>query len=169
MEEKESVDDFMIPKEAMDKLNDPELLRRYVEEGKTFQEILGYNDAAMDEFYRIARYLFEEQRFQEASDAFLFLTTLNPFIPDYWLGMGMCEQVNEEYKQALVAYSMVTMSEIEQPVAHYQSAACYHKLGDLDNALASLEKAIAQCGSEEEYAAIKEEAVRSRDLLMRRL
>ncbi len=163
--EMEDLEEFMIPKEAMEKLNDPELLRRYIEEGKTFQDILGYKQESMDKFYDVACNLYRNHRYKSASDAFLFLTTLNPYVPEYWLGQGMCEQVNEEYKQALVAYSMAILGDRDMPVAHYHSAACHNGLGDVHAALACLERTLLICGDKEQHAAIKVQAQRSKDLL----
>ncbi len=162
----EDLEEFMIPKEAFERLKDPDLMRQYVEEGRIFQEILGFADETMDKFYQVAHALFTHHRLKEASDAFLFLTTLNPFVPEYWLGLGMCEQLNEEYRQALVAYGMVVIADRHHAVAHYHSAACHNGMGDLDQAIFSLDKAIHAAGEDENFAEIKKLSVRARERLM---
>lgn len=156
---------FKIPQEHFDKLNDPNVLRRYVDEGKTFQEILEFDDAAMERFYQVARGLLDVQRHKDAADAFLFLTTLNPFVSAYWIGLGMCEQLQEEYKQALVAYAMAAISDRHSPVPLYYSAACHHALNDTDQALRSLEMAIEAAGEYDAYADMRERALSSQKIL----
>lgn len=164
----EELEEFIITPEIMQKLNDPDLLRRYVEEGKTFQEILGYSDEAMKRFYEVAHRLLAGQRYKEAGDGFVFLTTLNPYVPEYWLGLGMCEQLQQEYEQAIVAYAMVIIGNRHQPIAHYHTAACHHAMGDRDRALQALERCLEAAGEQEEFTQVRADAVRSRELLQSR-
>ncbi len=129
--DEEDVENFQIPREILDRLGDPLLLEKYVEEGRTFQDILGYSNEAMDRFYQIARSLLDSKKLKEASDAFLFLTTLNPHIPTYWLGLGMCEHLHEEYQRGLVAYGMASVSDREDPLPHYYSAVATMECGTM--------------------------------------
>lgn len=165
MDDMDNVDGFKIPQEHLDKLNDPDILRRYIDEGKTFQEILEFDDATMERFYQVARSLLEVHRHRDAADAFLFLTTLNPFVSAYWIGLGMCEQSQEEFKQALVAYAMASISDRHNPTPLYYSAACHYALNDIDQALRSLEIAIDEAGDHDAYAVIRERALASQKIL----
>lgn len=155
----------IIPKEHLEKLNDSETLRRYVEEGKTFQELLGIEEESMDSFYQKARSLLEAGRHRDAGDVFIFLTTLNPFVSAYWLGLGMCEQFEEEYKQALIAYSMASIGDRTNPTPLYYAAACHHACGDISRALTSLESAIEVADDHENYAEIKSRAQSAQSIL----
>lgn len=146
-----------IPDEALDKIHDPEFIRRQVVEGKSFQEILGYTEAAMEQFYTAGRNLFLRQEYKKAADAFIFLTTLNPYVHSYWLGLGMSEQLEGMYQGALLAYMMAILTDMENPIAHYHSATCYIALGDEKSAVASLESAIA-CAEKPEYSSLKLQA-----------
>lgn len=161
----EQPNDFLVPREAIEKLKDNELLRQYIEEGRSFQEILGYSDEVMQKYYEVASSLMHQHRYKEATDAFVFLTTLNPYCPEYWLGMGMCEQINQEYQQAIVAYSMVILSEHYQPLAYYHTAACHHALGDDAAAIKVLNKSISFSEGEPHYLEIYQQACRSKDIL----
>lgn len=167
--DKENLDEEMFPLDALSKLNDPELIRRCVEEGKNFQEIMGYSDAQMYEFYGIAYKLLECHRYTEATDAFRFLTMLNPFSSDYWLGMGVCEQVNENYTQAIVAYSMALIGGSQKPIAHYRAAACHRALGDTRAALLALDKAIEAATGQERFEDILSQALRTKERLLNSL
>ncbi len=157
----EELEDFQIPQEVLDQLSDPLLLQKYVDEGKTFQEILGYSDDMMGRFYQIARGLLDMKKLKEASDAFLFLTTLNPHVPTYWLGLGMCEHLHEEYQRSLVAYGMAIVSDREDPLPHYYSAACHFAMRNYETAKVALEIAIRICADREECLQVKEMSERS--------
>lgn len=144
--------EFAIPQEVVETLRDPEVIKQYVEEGKTFQEIIGYEDATMEKFYAAAYRLFERGEFRQAADAFIFLTTLNPYTHKYWLGLGMAEQSTEEFEAALVAYAMAVMIQVSNPIPHFHSATCYYRMGDKNSAAQSLDLAIEQAGDQAEYA-----------------
>ncbi len=138
----EYMEGFEIPKEAFEKLKDPDLVKRQVSEGRTFQEILEYTQEKMDKFYEIARNLFAVEEYEKASDAFIFLTTLNPYMHSYWLGLGMTEQLKGDYQGALLAYSMAILTELDSPLPHYHSASCYIALNDKASAMNSLKAAL---------------------------
>ena len=55
-----------IPEEALEQMRDPEVIKRQVAEGKSFQEILGYTDAAMEAFYTAGRNLFLKQEYKKS-------------------------------------------------------------------------------------------------------
>lgn len=152
------LEEFRIPKETLEKLKTPSYLQEEVEKGKSFQDIIGYTSETMDKFYGVAYNLFQQQKYEEASDAFIFLTTLNPRVHSYWLGLGMSEQLNHEYDNALMAYSMASLLDSQNPIPHYHSAACYHELKDSRSALASLEFAIQIAGDQSTYSNLKSAA-----------
>lgn len=151
----EHLEEFQIPKESLERLKDPLFLKKQVEEGKTMQEIIGFTSETMDKFYSAAYQLFQRQQYEESADAFVFLTTLNPRVHNYWLGLGMSEQLNEEYHSALIAYSMAVLTDNANPLPHYHSAACYHAVHDPEGALLSLEMAIQCAGDNPDHAFIK--------------
>lgn len=154
----EPLPEFQISKEALEKMKDPLHVKKQVEEGKTFQEILGYSIETMERFYEAAHSLFQKQQYEEAADAFVFLTTLNPKVHNYWLGLGMSEHMIEEYDSALMAYGMAIITNVENPLPHYHSASCYRALQDKNSALIALELAIRQAGDHRHYATIKNHA-----------
>lgn len=159
--------EYKIPEEAIEKLKDPEIIRRQIEEGKTFQEVLGYSVEAMEKFYQIAYNLFQQQEYQKAADAFVFLTTLNPYVHNYWLGLGMAEHLDGGYQGALLAYAMAILTDVENPVTHYHSATCYRALSDRQSALLSLEMAIRCAGDKPEHANLKEQALSAKAAMER--
>ncbi|MGA8163516.1 MAG: SycD/LcrH family type III secretion system chaperone [Waddliaceae bacterium] len=162
------MEEYKIPKEALENLKDPEVIRRQMEEGKTFQEIIGYTTEAMEKFYRIARKLFEQQEYRRSADAFIFMTTLNPMVHSYWLGLGMSEHLDGDYQGALLAYAMAILTNVENPIPHYHSASCYQALGDDESAMGSLEIVIRCAEGKEEHIGLKEQAVKIKEALKRK-
>lgn len=154
----EDMEEYRIPEEVIEKLRDPDIIRRQMKEGKTFQEILGYTPAMMEKFYQGAYNLFQMQEYQKAADAFVFLTTLNPYVHNYWLGLGMAEQLNGGYQGALLAYAMAILNDIGNPLPHYHSASCYRALQDNKSALQSLDMAIRCANAQEQFTALREQA-----------
>ncbi len=154
----EHFDEFRLSEEALERLKDPASLKKQIEEGKTFQEIFGFNVVSMEKFYQAACRLFEQQQYEEASDAFLFLTTLNPRVHNYWLGLGMSEQLNGEHDAALIAYNVAISTDTKDPLPHYHSAGCYDVLHDKERALSCIELALSRAGDHPEYAHIKQQA-----------
>lgn len=135
------IEKFEIPDEAVKRLSDPNLIQEQIRAGKTFQEIIGYTSDQMVEFYEGAYNLFHLQEYEKSADAFVFLTTLNPYVHNYWLGLGMSEQLNEHHHAALLAYSMAILTDTNTPIPHYHSAKCYIEIDEKDNAIRSLETA----------------------------
>lgn len=148
--------EFEIPEEVREKLQHPESFQQHIE-GKSFQEILEFSDEQMEVFYNQASNLYQHHHFQEAIQAFTFLTTLNPFVVNFWIGLGMAEQRIEEYGNALLAYAMAMMVDSKNPLPHYQTALCYRALMQPEDALGYLELALLHCKGEE-WAHVKERA-----------
>lgn len=122
-----------------------ELLTEQLMNGKMMHTILDLTDQEMGRLYGAAVSLMKDQQFERASDGFMFLTTLNPLIHEYWLGLGMAEQALKHYKDALSAYMMALLTDPDDPVTHYYSAKCFYEKNDINNAEAALKLAIKNC------------------------
>lgn len=154
----EHLEEFHIPQKGKDNLKDKAKLMQLISEGKNLQEILGYTNQTMEKFYGAACSLFKQELYEESSEAFVFLTTLNPFVYNYWLGLGMSEQLNEEFHGALMAYNMAISVDQENPIPHYHSASCYRAIHDLEKARQSLDLVLACAKDKQEYVHIRERA-----------
>lgn len=159
-------DEFHIPESGREILEDPVKLQQYVKSGRTIQEIIGFSQSTMNKFYSAACRLFEKQKYEEASDAFIFLTTMNPFVHCYWLGLGMSEHMVEEYSEALLAYNMAIVVDKTNPIPYYHASSCHRALKDLENALISLDHAIHAAGNKEVYLQIKNQALAARKSML---
>lgn len=160
MDDLEHMKEFRLADDVVEKLKDSEALRRDLAEGKSLQEIFGYGDVTMEKFYTAAYNLFQKQKYEEAAEAFFFLTTLNAAVYEYWLGLGMSDQLRGEEEAALMAYAMATVTRPDNPLPHYHAAHCHHRLGRTSEALSCLDYAINCSGEKEEHAALKTQAER---------
>jgi len=154
----DKMEEFHIPEDALKKLKNTEYLRKALNEGKSLKEIIGYSEEVMEKFYAAAYHLFQMKEYVKSADAFLFLTTLDPYVYNFWLGLGMSEQLKEEYESALIAYSMAILIDPHNPLPHFHSATCYQKTDNLQDMRASLELAIEYAGDLSEFIEIKKKS-----------
>lgn len=155
----ENLDEFKIPERARKLLQDPKQLQKEISEGKTWQDIMGFSESTMHKFYDAACRLYQRQEYDAASDAFTFLTTLNPCTYNYWLGLGMSEHLNQEYFCALIAYDMAAQVDPKNPLPDYHSASCHMNLHDHQNALVSLEMVLSKTENQDHFESLREQAL----------
>lgn len=158
---------FKLSKKAKKKLENLQLIKKELSEGKTGQEVLGIAESEMEELYQGAYLLFEHGKYLDAADAFLFLVTMNPLKYPYWLGLGMSLQLNGEFEGAVSAYEMASMAKIHDPVPYFYLAKCLFALHERESTLQALELAIENCDDSEEYAELKNQAIKAKKLLER--
>ncbi len=166
---KNKLDEFKGFKEFQNKLRRKKALKKDLSEGKTAQEILGFSNETMARFYRAAYHLFEDKRFADAANAFLFLTTLNPFNHDFWLGLGMATQLCKNFEIAIDAYEMAAICELDNPVSYFYLAKCLYAIHERENALHALDLALEYAQDKDEYAELKQQAQMARESLLRQV
>ena len=163
-----ALDEFKLSTKVKELLKDREKMKREIAKGKSLQDIIDLSDEAMGEFYKAAYKLFENRHFVNAADAFLFLVTINPNIPEYWIGLGMATQMCGDYETAVDAYEMAAMYEIENPVPYFYLAKCLFELHERDSTLQALDLAIEYAGDNEEYEDLKKQAIAAKKLLAKK-
>lgn len=160
-------DEFKLSKRIKDKLKDQEKLKEELANGKTIQEIIEFSDETMAEFYKAAHHLFDNRRFLDAANAFLFLVTLNPHVHEYWLGLGMSAQMCKEYEAAVDAYEMAAICEIESPVPYFYLAKCLFAMHERESTLQALDLAIEYAENNDQFEELKREAIKAREILLK--
>ncbi len=161
-----SLSNFFLSENVKKKLSDTSALKMALSSGKTVQDILEFSDETMAKFYQAAYHLFENKRDTEATNAFLFLATLNPYNHEYWLGLGMAAQRSGEYEAAIDAYEMAAILDIESPVPYFYLAKCLFAIHDRESSLQALDLAIEYAADREEFFDLKLQAVEARKLLI---
>lgn len=159
--------DFRLSSKAKEKLKNKKLLKKELEEGKTAQEIIGFSDEVMSKFYKAAYLLFEHKRYKDAGNAFLFLATLNPYNHDYWLGLGMSLQMDQDYEAAIDAYELSAICNMESPVPYFYLAKCLFAIHDRQSALQALDLAIETAGENVDYSELRSQAEAAKKLLLK--
>ncbi|MBA3722858.1 MAG: SycD/LcrH family type III secretion system chaperone [Parachlamydiaceae bacterium] len=165
----DDLSDFKLSPKAKAKLKNLSLLKKELAEGKTAQQIIGFSDKLMDKFYKAAYQLFEHKRYKDAANAFLFLATLNPYVHEYWLALGMASQMSQDYEAAIDAYELAAMCDIKSPVPYLYLAKCLFSIHDRESALQALDLAIETADDIAEYEDLKKEAEEAKSLLLRNL
>lgn len=148
------------------KLSDTNSITLSLKSGQGGQALFEYTDEVMGVLYKKAHYLLAENQVDNAVDAFTFLTTLNPFHSEYWMGLGAALQLGHDYEAAIDAYEMAAIYNIENPLPYLYLGKCLFAIHDRKSALQSFELAIAYADEIEEYAEIKEEAEKAKKHLL---
>ena len=160
--------DFKIPKKIQKKLENETWLKKELEKGRSAQEILGFTDEVMASFYAAAHHLLERDCYADAINAFFFLATLNSRNFEYWLGLGMAMQASGQFEESIDALEMAAMLEPESPLAFFYLAKSLYSVGERENALEAIEIALECADGKELYREIKFQALKVKELLLRR-
>lgn len=125
---------FVISDEVMEQLTSGDVIDEQMAEGKTIQQIFGFEDDVALVFYEAAASILEQKRIQDAINGFVFLTTLNPYVPSFWMGLGMSHQLNNEYDAALFSYGMALSIDGTQIYPYIVVAQCCMEMRDFEQA-----------------------------------
>jgi type III secretion system low calcium response chaperone LcrH/SycD len=132
--------------------DNPEQYLALLASGKTLQEIFGIDDDALENLYKAAKYLYEQQHYAEAAAAFSVLTIISPNNYTFWIGLANSEYFVGHYEPAVVSYAMAIHTNPFDPLCHLFSARCYEALNQKDLALNALELALINMEGRDEYA-----------------
>jgi len=77
-----------------------------LEKNKIVQDLLGISRQKIAALFGQAVALMDDARFDEAISAFSLLTRINPYVADFWLGLGIAHFNSEDYERALEAMNM---------------------------------------------------------------
>lgn len=140
-----AIEDFIISEEALQRIQSEDLVSEYLEEGKPLQELFGFSNEATAEFYLVANQLIEDERYEDAVKAFIFLTTINPYISEFWSGLGLAKQKCNLHEEALFAFSVAFRLEGRNILPYLLAIHCCVDAKEFDRALEIVDEA-------EEYA-----------------
>lgn len=133
--------------------------------GEPLQEILGISTLSLQSLYKLSRYLYEHQHYEEASGAFYLLSLINPSYHIFWIGLGNCEYFLQRYQEALLAYSFAAQTNPTDHSCNLLIAKCQMALGNYAAATAYL--SLAELSESSEH--IKKQAEELRKDLKRYL
>lgn len=93
-----------------------------MKQGKSMQEALSINEETLNSLYLAAKYIYDQQQYEEASSAFCLLSLLNPGRLTFWLGLGNSEFFLGRYQEALLAYGFASQIDDTAALPHILSA-----------------------------------------------
>jgi type III secretion system low calcium response chaperone LcrH/SycD len=163
----DDIGEFEIPKKLRKKLKNRTWLKKELAAGKSAQDILGFSDETMEKFYNAAYSLFQNKRYLDAANAFLFLVTLNPYHYDYWLGLGAATQWCGDYEAAVDAYEMAAICELDSPVPYFHLAKCLFAMHERESALQAIDLALEYSEGLSNYEELHRQALAAKSLLLK--
>lgn len=157
--------DFTISQETQKLISNKDWVQKQLLDGKSVQEMLGFSDEVMNQFYTNACQIFENKRYDDASNAFLFLVTINPYHYDYWLGLGAATQHSHDYEAAIDAYEMAAICQLDNPIPYFHLANCLFAMHDRDNALKAIEMVLEYSQENDEFSDLRRKAMAAKGVL----
>jgi len=131
-----------------------------IAEGGSLQNVLEITEQTLETLYQVARHVYEQQHYEEASGLFCLLSLLNPAYTSFWLGLGNAEYCLGKYTEALLAYSFAAQTDNANPFCHIYCARCHMALNNRDGAKIALSLAESVADepiSKKEISRLKEE------------
>ncbi len=122
-----------------------------------FQQELGLSDNELIKWYVYALDLYEKRSLQDAVDAFFVLTSLNPGVASFWMGLAQAQELSQQLEEAAESYLMAAAAKNEDLRPALFSAECYRELGQTDKAKALLDEVSAQLDQQEGQEILKED------------
>lgn len=95
--------------------------------------------------YTLGYSMIEQRRYEQAHDAFHVLVSFRPLERKFWLGYGYALKMLQRYEEAIHAYSMLGVLHPDSPDATLHVAECQLRMGQTDQAKASLKIVLDYC------------------------
>lgn len=158
----EKIEDYKLKLDQIDQIFNSDVEEKQAPSYDAMQKLFGISNEVLQKYYTVAVSFLEEKRWEDARDAFLFLTFLNSGIHNIWLGLGIAEQSLNQFETAIVAYLMAEATQPTDPVPHANTYQCLMALGNKELAEESYTKALECCGEAPEHADLKQRLIKYR-------
>lgn len=145
-----------------------EIVKAVTEEGYAFRDFTEITDEEMEAGYAQAYQLLNQERFGEAEKLFEMLAQLDHYQSRYWLGLGLCRQMQRSYETATKAYAMAGSLDIENPIPALRAAECFLALGNLEAADSGITAALHWAGNKPAFEGVRQRAQALKEALERR-
>lgn len=129
------------------KEKDESTLKNYkgIESTISVQRALDIPDEALDKYYEISCKLLRDKHYEDAACAFTFLCFLTPLYSSFWQGLGIAEQFQEHYEEAVVAYLKAIETSSNDLAPYANLAQCFLALGEKKAAQFIIDKGLELC------------------------
>ena len=96
------------------------------EQVKSLQEKFKNSNRTIEIAYSLAKKLYEEGEHSKATSIFFILLLLKPKNYKIALALGVSEQKQNNYENAIEAYSVATILNINDPMPHIYASQCFY-------------------------------------------
>lgn len=107
----------------------------------TLFELMELPEKTFESLYAIGERLYSNKLYSQAGDVFFVINMLDSRRFNVWLAYGMCEQHLERIENALSAFAMASITNIESPLPYIHSAQCCIGISEFSEAKAYLKLA----------------------------
>lgn len=122
---------------------------------EAFDKEFPISDDTIERFYQCGYRLYQDKIYQEAADVFFVISSIDYRRHNVWMISGLSEQKLDHYEQALVAFSMAIITDINDPLAFLHSAECYLAINDNENAQNCLQSALDLVNDKSDNASLQ--------------
>ena len=93
----------------------------------------GYTKEEMDAVHNVAFNLYQQNKFEDSKNLFMFLCLYEQMEKDYWMGLGGCYQMLKLYEKAITAYGSASYIDPSDPTPAFHAGECYLAQDDIEN------------------------------------
>lgn len=123
-------------------MDNTRILDALLKRTKIFQDVLGISSEELSTLYEKAHSFLEMNRFEDAQSSFAFLTKINPFASDFWIGLGVSYLMQEQFMLAFDAFIMALTMEPERYECYAYAIECCMQMKNYTQAEALVKQAI---------------------------
>ncbi len=105
-------------------------------------EKFGLTDEHFARFAAAAQRIYLSERWDDAADAYFFLSTVKPLQPTYWIGLGLSEQKRQNHEVASQALGMAATLRSSDPYPTLLLAKCLRAQGEKGEAGIAIDRAL---------------------------
>lgn len=131
---------------------------KHLTDGGTLKTLANLSGQELEAIYAVAYNLFTARKYDQAIDLFKFLCLYDHTEPRWFYGLGVARQRKGDYAQAVDAFAVATLLDVEDPRPQVQAAYCLMALGNWPEAQSALEGTIMACGEEADQAGLRAQA-----------
>lgn len=103
------------------------------------QELFGISDESLVHIYELGIDLVKQNNHKDANALFVFLTTMTPYVPSFWIAQGACLQALDRHEDAVEMFKTAKLLKPVDPLALVYLIESYKNLKREDEAKVELE------------------------------
>ncbi len=130
----------------------------FVNDLKAWEKELGVSDPKtfskkeLETLYSVSYGMYQRAEYEDASGIFTKLILYDPYDIRFWKGLASSHQMQGQFKEALHAWSVLSLLTNHNPTAHFHAAECYLSMGNKKDAKKALQCAQLHLKSDDPIA-----------------